>query len=790
MKPKYLKQVFTFAAMLVIIFALLSQSASADNTDVKAINEIRITGVTIPATHEKPKTDGITAKLYASENEKLSVEAEAKWYKERGGTSYDEMQNDDEFTQGLSYRIDMSFELPENCKVSDSTKYYNDGKRVRAFIDEESERITVSYYYDNIGNAAKTYTVEFEVNMDGRVSVAKQTIESRNYLMVPDIPEISGFVFCGWYTDSAFTTAYDFESRVSRDMILYGKWEAVISRVDLYVGDVYESKTPTTVPEVTTIQGAQYKVSKVHWVKDAAGVDEYSEALAANNSYYCCIHITASRGSAFAAAGSRSVYINNREEHTYNDESIESFSVIYPITIKPIEHKHELEVHDRVPPTCTEDGMAAYWECTECGKIYSDGNALYETKLSELVLTKLDHDYGEWTVKVSATCTATGLKEKVCKNNSSHFETEVIPELGHNYGAWNTTRSATCVVEGMETRVCGKDSTHTETRTTGKSECKWSSWQILKAATQTEKGSMIRSCSVCGRTEVCEIPAQSVSASNTHRHSLRFINAVEATCTRDGNISYYFCNECRQSFEDAAATKSVASTSVKSTGHSFGEWNVEKEATASEEGERSRLCTKCGMKQTDKADKTTGAGGQAYTFTSGSEFVWESDGVENAVLESSALKKSLIGVYVDGKAVPPVNYINKSGDTKLEIKSKYLNTLDVGEHELEVRVVGGAAATTFTVKDKSAAPAVTTTPAPSAAPNSTAVSQGSQTAEPEAVNKSVSGIAVLAVISLAALIALAVFVLIRKGAFENKPRVNSEAIEAESEVGYEYENDE
>lgn len=45
----------------------------------------------------------------------------------------------------------------------------------------------------------------------------------------PKTPTKSGYVFAGWFTDKSYKNAYDFESRVTGDLTLYGKWTSVPS---------------------------------------------------------------------------------------------------------------------------------------------------------------------------------------------------------------------------------------------------------------------------------------------------------------------------------------------------------------------------------------------------------------------------------------------------------------------------------------------------------------------------------------------------------------------------------
>ena len=56
-------------------------------------------------------------------------------------------------------------------------------------------------------------------------------------------------------------------------------------------------------------------------------------------------------------------------------------------------------------------------------------------------------------------------------------------------------------------------------------------------------------------------------------------------------MSYYICTECGKQIGEAAI--------IPATGHSWGEWQVTKDATATTEGSRERECVACGKKETE-----------------------------------------------------------------------------------------------------------------------------------------------------------------------------------------------
>jgi len=76
------------------------------------------------------------------------------------------------------------------------------------------------------GNPTARFTVVFESN--GGTAVANQTVAEGNKASAPPAPAKSGYVFGGWYKDSALTAPFDFTlDTVTGNMTLYAKWTEV-----------------------------------------------------------------------------------------------------------------------------------------------------------------------------------------------------------------------------------------------------------------------------------------------------------------------------------------------------------------------------------------------------------------------------------------------------------------------------------------------------------------------------------------------------------------------------------
>ena len=68
-------------------------------------------------------------------------------------------------------------------------------------------------------------------------------------------------------------------------------------------------------------------------------------------------------------------------------------------------HVHELSYVSAQEPTCTESGHEEYWECEDCGLLFSDEDGENETSLSALSVPALGHDFED------GVCTRCGMDD-------------------------------------------------------------------------------------------------------------------------------------------------------------------------------------------------------------------------------------------------------------------------------------------------------------------------------------------------------------------------------------------
>ena len=238
-------------------------------------------------------------------------------------------------------------------------------------------------------------------------------------------------------------------------------------------------------------------------------------------------------------------------------------------------------------------------------------------------------------------------------------------------------------------------------------------------------------------------------------HELTGVAAKAPTCTEDGYEAYWKCERCGRYFSDAdGKTPIPAPTVIKATGHDWGEpawtWGEDgKTATATftckNDNSHTDIVT-AAVASTVKTDSTcTENGVTEYTATvehdgttytatknvadipatghdwgedghcticdavkpgftpeiiQGDEATWTKGGGQPLSFTSNAAYADFQKARVDGQTLDPAHYTVEQGSTIVTLKAAYLESLDPGEHTLDIVSSTGTATATFTITAK------------------------------------------------------------------------------------------
>ena len=117
-----------------------------------------------------------------------------------------------------------------------------------------------------------------------------------------------------------------------------------------------------------------------------------------------------------------------------------------------------------------------------------------------------------------------------------------------------------------------------KTEVSGKAAHSFGDWTTTKEATEEVEGTREKSCTVCGY-KVTEVIAKL-----DHTHTF-------ATDWTKDETNHWYASTCGHYVTDSKAA------------HSFVDWQVTKEASCTEEGEKKATCTTCGYEKTEITDK-------------------------------------------------------------------------------------------------------------------------------------------------------------------------------------------
>ena len=253
------------------------------------------------------------------------------------------------------------------------------------------------------------------------------------------------------------------------------------------------------------------------------------------------------------------------------------------------EHVHTLTHVDAVNATCTESGTVEHWNCSECGKNFSDEEGTEE--IGNITIAALGHDFGEYVVEKAATCEQEGVEVSTC-SRCQEEQTRTIAALGHDWDEGVVTKEATCTGTGVRTYTCSRCQ-ETKTESIAALGHNWNSGTVTVEPTCTQTGTRVVSCTRCGETDTVTVAALGHSWDEG-------VVTTEATCTEDGSRTRT-CTSCDETKEEV----------IPALDHDWGEGVVTTQPTCTEEGERTYTCARCAETKTEVIAATGHTPGEA-----------------------------------------------------------------------------------------------------------------------------------------------------------------------------------
>ena len=159
------------------------------------------------------------------------------------------------------------------------------------------------------------------------------------------------------------------------------------------------------------------------------------------------------------------------------------------------------------------------------------------------------------------------------------------PAHTHSYTS-TVTKASTCASEGVMTYRCSCGNSYTET--IGKTAHSFGSYTYNNDATELADGTETAVCSVCGDRATRTAGGTKL----VHVHSYSESVTAAPSCTTEG-VKTFACS-CGSSYTEA----------VPATGHIWGDYAYNNDATTESDGTKTRCCTVCGERETVTAEGT------------------------------------------------------------------------------------------------------------------------------------------------------------------------------------------
>jgi len=138
-----------------------------------------------------------------------------------------------------------------------------------------------------------------------------------------------------------------------------------------------------------------------------------------------------------------------------------------------------------------------------------------------------------------------------------------------------------------------------------------------------------------------------------HTHAYTLTKTNKATCTKDG--SYVYSCSCGDSYSET----------IKKTGHSYGAYVYNNDATYSKDGTETAICANCGA----KTSRTVSGTKLSYTYTDVTPYTMYAQKTVN-VRSLPSTDGSKLGSLSKGDAVTVTGYCNETGWYRIDFNGK------------------------------------------------------------------------------------------------------------------------
>ena len=163
---------------------------------------------------------GFTKKFDFSSPIKSKLTLYARWKKKKYTVSF-VLEGEEISNQNVEFDSQAAEPKIETREGFEFDGWYNDSEFKNKFDFSSPVKSDMNLY---ARWKKKKYTVSFVLDQG---NIPSQEVEFDSQAVEPTIETKEGFEFDGWYTDSGFTSKFNFSSPIKSDMILYARWTKI-----------------------------------------------------------------------------------------------------------------------------------------------------------------------------------------------------------------------------------------------------------------------------------------------------------------------------------------------------------------------------------------------------------------------------------------------------------------------------------------------------------------------------------------------------------------------------------
>lgn len=291
----------------------------------------------------------------------------------------------------------------------------------------------------------------------------------------------------------------------------------------------------------------------------------------------------------------------------------------------------ELEYHIAVSATCTKDGNIEYWNCPECGKLFTDSNAVNSVNSVSIPATghlfplvhfdateptcqregnleywRCDRCMGTFADEQGSMPLLNYKLDKVdhqSDGNTYYSETvhyqkckwcgTVLNEAGHYFASWVIDKSATDHTKGLKHADCSYCDYTKSVEIPEHDHFDYEPAEKVKHdATCLEGAYYIEKC---GNPECGEVLKVLIEEEPATGHQGKLVEYKDSTCTEKGIKAHIWCTVCDKPFENQWSSEPMVTIEIELKPHDYStKWAIGEDT-------HYHLCNSCGIARSDES---------------------------------------------------------------------------------------------------------------------------------------------------------------------------------------------